>query len=176
MAKVSNRWERREVQLFADREWLDSHKVNGFDSVRAVGMVTRYRLEEKHDKDAVGGKAYILSITRTPYITSRQMGVQEFATTSRSEWSVEMAHRDLDVSMGEDKCTISAGNAPYVVSALRKLVRNLEVMIASAWSEASEKKTDVHQELRNVRQSILNNFKRCFHYMNQSFEGIEQVF
>ena len=139
-------------------------------------MITRYRLEEKYDKDAVGGRAYILSITRTPYITSKQMGVKEFADTARGEWHIEAAHRDLDVAMGEDKCMVSAGNAPYAVSFLRKLVRNLEIMIASAWSEASETMTDVQQELRNVRRSTLDNFHRCFHYMNVGFEGINQVF
>ena len=176
MAKVSNRWERREVQLFAGREWLDTHNVSGFDSVKAIGMITRYRLVEQYDKTADDKKAYILSITRTPYITSKVMGVKEFADTVRGEWRVEQAHRDLDVEMGEDKCTISAGNASYAVSALRKMVRNLEVMVASAWAEASETITDVQQQLRNVRQATKGNFERCFNYMRERFVGIDQIF
>ena len=176
MVKVSNRWERREVQFFTGREWLDAHNVIGFDSVKAVGMVTRYRLVEQYDKTKAGKKVYILSITRTPYITSKVMGVKEFADTVRGEWRIEQAHRDLDVEMGEDKCTISAGNAPYAVSALRKMVRNLEVMVASAWTEASDTITDVQQQLRNVRQTTKANFERCFKYMRERFVGINQIF
>jgi len=60
------------------------------------------------------------------YISSREMTPEAMAKAIRAHWAVEnKLHWMLDVSFSEDACTVRKGNAPEILSLIRRVVINL---------------------------------------------------
>jgi predicted transposase YbfD/YdcC len=59
------------------------------------------------------------------YISSRALTAKELLATTRSGWSVEAMHWQLDVIFGEDVTTLHEANAQLTLNILRKAVLNV---------------------------------------------------
>lgn len=56
----------------------------------------------------------------------RRASAQTLLKIVRSHWAIEnRVHRVRDVTLGEDACTVTAGNAPQLLAALRNAANTL---------------------------------------------------
>lgn len=178
MSRNGDRYERREIECYNSREWLDKNGVDGFDSVQTVGMITRYRLYETY----VGkkqGKQWVLSITRTPYITSKRgMRASALGGRVRTHWAIEELHHDLDQQMGEDACTSRVKSAPFTLSICRKWARNVHMMVAHFWQNSQSwdgKTPDLSGLFHAARQCTRHSLEKALKYLTRSWEEIRNL-
>ena len=128
MTYEHGRYERREYELLKDPVKMDELHENrvmwDWEHVEAVGLVTRYRGEDKRDPNTK--EEYIsVSITRTPYIlTMAPESAEQFAEMVRKHWAIEEGHNCLDDLFDEDHSTVRTGHAPEVCSFFRKMAYN----------------------------------------------------
>lgn len=83
-----------------------------FPGVKQIGRITRERFEK--------GKATTETVCIITSLPRRRFNAAALLKLARDHWSIENGvHRVRDVSMGEDACTVSSGNAPQVLAVLR---------------------------------------------------------
>ena len=159
MAYVHGRFERREYELVTDPALIDrlheEQPLHGWESVSAVGLVTRYRGTFKRDSETK--KIYLaVSVTRTPYIlTAIPDSAEEFAKTVRNHWAIEEGHSCLDDLFDEDHSTVRAGTAPEICSFLRKMAYNTLSMLDAKNKNESESGTDRTRRLKVTMESLI---------------------
>jgi predicted transposase YbfD/YdcC len=96
-------------------KWFTRHsKWPGIKSLVKVRRTVEPTAEDK--AGSVENRYYISSLTCT---------AKELHDAAVGHWSVETMHQSLDVAYMEDKCKVSRGNAPEILSIFRKLGLNL---------------------------------------------------
>jgi len=89
-----------------------------FPGAKQIGRIRR----ERSIKGSVTFET-ICFITSLPRLRANAPALLNLA---RSHWSIENAlHRVRDVSMGEDACTVTSGQAPQALAAMRNAVLSL---------------------------------------------------
>ncbi len=92
MVSSHGRYERREYEYIALPEELRNEvpgdMAEDWHNVKAIGLVTRYRAKLARDR-ATKSKYYAVTISRTPYILTRESTAEEFAGMVRSHWGIE---------------------------------------------------------------------------------------
>ena len=136
MVSSHGRLERREVELITDPDAVEAFLIanntfGGWSQVTALGQVTRYRGEQVRDPETKK-MVWNITVTRTPYITTANIGSIEYECLIREHWNIENWHRVLDTVFLEDQCTTRKGSAPENLSCLRKLAANLVVVEMAA--------------------------------------------
>lgn len=96
----------------------DLKRVYGhWEQVQKVGVALRY-FKKKGEEGFNIGIRY--------YITSKEMGPEEFGQSVRGHWGIENnLHWNLDVSMSEDASKIHVSNAAENLSTVRRAALNL---------------------------------------------------
>ena len=162
MVKTHGRFERREYELFVDdtvfaMESL-SPEFGGWDCIRRVGQVTRYRAEWKRDKDTKERVLHV-SVTRTPYILSSLVSVKEFAETIRRHWAIEEFHGVIDELFNEDRSTVRIGHGPENCSLIRKIAYNI-LSVKQSISSRSDNGKDYYTPSKSegFRETMQNEF------------------
>ena len=109
------RVETRKVTAIAAGEYLsNTHQWPGLQSVAMVQSSRYNKTQQKYDAEE----------TRY-YISSLPPRVVKLQSCIRNHWSVESAHRALDVSFNEDNIHIVMDNAAENLAFLRRLALNL---------------------------------------------------
>lgn len=131
LVQSHDRYERREIMLWTDLDGFAEERCRceyeGWDGIKTVGLITRYRAEFFHDSSSPNKPRVLkLSITRTPYITTCLFAsAMEFGTIVRRHWAIETAHGVIDKFFSEDKCSTRTGAGPENCSCLRKTAYNI---------------------------------------------------
>ena len=102
--KGHGRIESRTALITHEIDWLNSrHKFKGIQAIGAIVTQNEVRY----------------------YISSRKLTAKELLDITRSQWSVEAMHWQLDVIFGEDITTLHDANTQLVLNILRKAVLNM---------------------------------------------------
>ena len=173
LAKTHGRFERREYELFVDdavfaMESL-SPEFGGWDFIRRVGQVTRYRAEWKRDKDTKERVLHV-SVTRTPYILSSPVSVKEFAETVRRHWAIEEFHGVIDELFNEDRSTVRIGHGPENCSLIRKIAYNILSVKQSINSRSNNGKdhyeSSKSEGFRETMQNDFNTIEKIWKFLS----------
>lgn len=162
MVFTHGRYERREYDLITDPTIMDRFKSDPsfkpWPQIHSIGLVTRYRGEYMRDKETK--ERYLkITITRTPYILTREMNVEEFASCVRGHWACEQSHNTLDEVFKEDRCQARAGTSAENLSLLRKLVFNLVVLFRASIGRPVNSLLGFTEDMRELAGNI-NEVKR----------------
>jgi len=82
------------------------------------------------------------------YISSRVLTAEELLALTRSGWSIESMHWQLDVVFGEDTTTLHEANTQLVLNILRKAVLNV---------------LKFYRDKYEPKQSMVNITRKCLH-------------
>jgi predicted transposase YbfD/YdcC len=98
-----------------------ARQLKPWSGVRSVVMV-----ESTRELPASRHKAASSSTERRYYISSVQLGAEQFNTRVRAHWSIENScHWVLDMSFGEDACRIRTDHGAQNFAVLRRIALNL---------------------------------------------------
>lgn len=163
MFKTHGRFERREYSVLINQDTLAHAMLNpvffGWNEIAQIGITTRYRAELCYDSDTKK-QYYNISITRTPYILTKEHTVEEFGDYVKQHWDIETFHGVLDRVFCEDKSTIRCGSAPENCSLLRKLAFNLLTILNQKQSKAKDFSQAGYSELIT---ELSNDHRTLFH-------------
>ena len=83
-----------------------------FPGAKQIGRIRRERI--------VKGVPTIETVCFITSLSRRRAKEEKLLKIARDHWSIENGiHRVRDVTMGEDACTVTSGNAPQLLAALR---------------------------------------------------------
>lgn len=94
----------------------------GFPGARQAILLERYVTTRKNDRWAMRNCEAVLYVTS---LDAAQASPADLLALARGHWTIEHLHWLRDVVWNEDKSTLRAGNAPWVMSALTNLVITL---------------------------------------------------
>ena len=164
MVKNGERYERNEYLVIHSPEVLDDAIFRErFPSVKCIILVNRFRMEQKYDKKL--GKHWELSFNSVPYIASFEIAPEDACHYIKGEWRVETGHHTLDCQLDEDFCTTRSGDAPVILSALRKAALNLENYIGAKWAAVNECHKDCTDATYKLTVAMDRNLEMALHYM-----------
>jgi predicted transposase YbfD/YdcC len=109
LEKEHGRIERRRIRTACDIDFLTGKK-----QWKDIKTIIEYRCERTIQEET--------TITCKYYISSKDVGADEFGRIIRNHWSIENnLHWALDVSFGEDRCQARKDNSPKNLTVLRKI-------------------------------------------------------
>lgn len=157
MARNRDRYERREVEACSDPEIVGKIQAAypQFRNIRTVAMVTRYRAKKQRINRKV---VWVVTITRTPVISSKVLNAEEISKICREHWFVEDMHWVEDEYFREDKSTIRKGFGPENFSFLRKTALNLQRIVQRFYTKKDAAElislADVRDRMRKLSRSL----------------------
>lgn len=107
-------------------EWFPSAK--DWPGLATVIKVRRVSYNEKTQETSDESRYFLSSAALKPEIMLENV---------RGHWEVETHHYVLDVTLEEDKTRIRSGNAPIILSGMRKLAINLIKPLVDKWEKES---------------------------------------
>ena len=111
-----------------------------------------------------------VTVCRTPFLTSvRDITAEEFLRYNRNEWAVEERHHVLDIDYNEDHITTRKGNAPTVLSTLRKAAENIITLVAHEWTVYHPDHDDFNSNRLKVKRHLQNRIDNALQYLNAPF-------
>ena len=164
MVKNGERYERNEYLVIQSPEVLnDVIFQERFPSVKSIILVNRFRMEQKFDKKR--GKHWELSINSVPYISSLELTPEDACRYIKGQWRVESGHHTLDCQLNEDFSMTRSGDAPIILSTLRKAALNLENYIGAKWATVNEKYKDCTHATYTLTVAMERNLEMALHYL-----------
>lgn len=168
MAYDHGRYERREIEMVeVTGEMRDAPQFKGFESARHAALITRYRaVKARVNKKEV----WKVTVCRTPFLTSiGDITAKEFLEYNRNEWVVESKHHILDADYDEDHVTTRTGNAPTVLSTMRKAAENIICLVAHEWTVYHQDNDDFNSNRLKVKCHLKNSIDNALKYLNAPF-------
>lgn len=125
--KAHGRIEQR-ITVVAPMDGKRIASAGRWKSLAALVLIFRWRVDVKTSR---------VSHEAAMYITSRRMDAKTAGATAQAHWGIEAFHYVLDVTYGEDACTIADVNAAHNLGLVRRLAQGLlgqvEPKRSNAW-------------------------------------------